>query len=370
MTFTDAIITIGPSVLFASPSLSSLQYDQMMFQGIGQINYVKSWPPKQAPILPLLQIARQRQATDPRDRIYGMLGLVSRDVRGLFTIDYTQKPYIPYIQFGILSLRKSHTLGLLGTASSEYRPVELPTWCPNFESLTPEIVDFCEYKGFEAGFEPGGPRLSYVEILEGLNEIAVKGFPVDFVKKVVSSSYTESSTISSLLGPEGDCAKNLSWMSECEALFFDITPNATDVSEAYCRALVANHYGVESIQVDVQQDYSNLKKEYIAKSEYKASSSLARDASNSITQYITSMSLHRNRRLFSTTDGRIGLGPKDTKRGDLVCMLYGGRPLFLLRPIPESTKFQLVGDVLVDGLMNLSTTKSKMNWEDQTFRII
>ena len=133
--------------------------------------------------------------------------------------------------------------------------------------------------------------------------------------------------------------------------------------------------------MDVRQDYHNLKQEYSAKSEYKISSSLTRDASNSITQYITAMSLHRNRRLFHTRDGRIGLGPKDTKCGDLVCMLYGGRPLFLLRPVIEwprfllrpvleSTKFQLVGDVFVDGLMNLSTTKSKINWEDQKLTII
>jgi hypothetical protein len=82
------------------------------------------------------------------------------------------------------------------------------------------------------------------------------------------------------------------------------------------------------------------------------------------------MSLHRNRRLFYTRDGRIGLGPKDTKCGDLVCMLYGGRPLFLLRHVLESSKFQLVGDVFVDGLMSLTTTKSKINWEDQTLTII
>jgi hypothetical protein len=380
-TFTDAIMTIGPSIISASPILYSLQYDQLMFQGIGQINFIRRWPQKQAPLLGLLSIARQRQATDPRDRVYGMLGLVNGYVRSLFTIDYTQKPYIPYIQFGILSLQKTHTLGLLSTASSEHRPVGLPTWCPNFESSYPEILDFCDYKGFEAGFEPGGPRLSYVEVLEASNEIGVRGFHVDVVKRVVSSSYTESSSMGNLLGPEGDSAKNLSWMLECEALFLEITPDSVDVSEAYCRALVADHYGVEPIQVDVRQDYHNLKQELSAKSEYRVFSDLARDASNSITQYITAISLHRNRRLFHTRDGRIGLGPKDTKCGDLVCMLYGGRPLFLLRPVIEwprfllrpvleSTKFQLVGDVFVDGLMNLSTTKSKINWEDQTLTII
>jgi hypothetical protein len=79
-------------------------------------------------------------------------------------------------------------LGLPGAASSEHRLVGLLTWCPNFESLYLEVVDFCEHKGFEAGFEPGGLRLSYFEVLEASNEMRVKGFHVDIVKRVVSSS--------------------------------------------------------------------------------------------------------------------------------------------------------------------------------------
>lgn len=35
--------------------------------------------------------------------------------------------------------------------------------------------------------------------------------------------------------------------------------------------------------------------------------------------------------LFSTTDGRIGIGPLDTRAGDAVVVLYYGDPLYLLR---------------------------------------
>jgi hypothetical protein len=37
------------------------------------------------------------------------------------------------------------------------------------------------------------------------------------------------------------------------------------------------------------------------------------------------------RRYFSAENGRLGVGPLDIKKGDLVCVLYGTRPVYILR---------------------------------------
>ena len=55
---------------------------------------------------------------------------------------------------------------------------------------------------------------------------------------------------------------------------------------------------------------------------------------------------------------------------DIVCMLYGRKPLFILRPTLEDTKFHLVGDACVHGLMDLRTTRTTLKCEDETFNVV
>lgn len=58
---------------------------------------------------------------------------------------------------------------------------------------------------------------------------------------------------------------------------------------------------------------------------------------------------------FSTADGYIGLAPKGTRTGDVICVLLGCRFPVVLRPISNASSeqiWQLVGISHVQGLMN------------------
>lgn len=57
----------------------------------------------------------------------------------------------------------------------------------------------------------------------------------------------------------------------------------------------------------------------------------------------------RNRCFFRTTSGKMGLGPYDSKKGDVVAALFGAERFLVLRPI--STGYELVGDAYVQGGM-------------------
>ena len=56
-----------------------------------------------------------------------------------------------------------------------------------------------------------------------------------------------------------------------------------------------------------------------------------------------------NRRVFITDMGHIGVGPKLARAGDVVVILYGGRTPYVLRPFGEAHR--LVGDCYVAGVM-------------------
>ncbi|OAL45278.1 hypothetical protein IQ07DRAFT_221644 [Pyrenochaeta sp. DS3sAY3a] len=57
----------------------------------------------------------------------------------------------------------------------------------------------------------------------------------------------------------------------------------------------------------------------------------------------------RNRRVFSTTKGYLGIGPQILQEGDMVCIFPGVPAPLILRPREEH--FLLVGESYVDGIM-------------------
>jgi hypothetical protein len=59
----------------------------------------------------------------------------------------------------------------------------------------------------------------------------------------------------------------------------------------------------------------------------------------------------RNRRLFRTDTGHLGLGPRMLRHGDIMAILYGSPVPVALRPRAQS-EFALVGDVYSDGIMS------------------
>jgi hypothetical protein len=55
--------------------------------------------------------------------------------------------------------------------------------------------------------------------------------------------------------------------------------------------------------------------------------------------------------LFSTTDGYIGLGPKNSRGGDVVVIILGAGVPFILRPTNQGV-YRLVGECYVHGIMD------------------
>lgn len=67
------------------------------------------------------------------------------------------------------------------------------------------------------------------------------------------------------------------------------------------------------------------------------------------------------RTYFSTANGRVGIGPPDIQRGDLVVVLYGTASVFVLRELPTpDARLEIIGDAFVHGLMDLNETPEEV----------
>jgi hypothetical protein len=58
--------------------------------------------------------------------------------------------------------------------------------------------------------------------------------------------------------------------------------------------------------------------------------------------------LRHNRQLFHTRKGFIGIGPGALREGDFVCVIFGGRVLYVLRKSLDKQNF--VGECYVHGM--------------------
>ena len=65
-----------------------------------------------------------------------------------------------------------------------------------------------------------------------------------------------------------------------------------------------------------------------------------------LTEYLQ-VRVHEGRRMFRTTDGGLGLAPSRAKPGDVICVLFGGDVLYVLRSSSserETSEYQFVGE--------------------------
>ncbi|KAJ4153114.1 hypothetical protein LMH87_009619 [Akanthomyces muscarius] len=76
----------------------------------------------------------------------------------------------------------------------------------------------------------------------------------------------------------------------------------------------------------------------------------------------------RNRTLFATEDGRIGLGPYLMQRGDVVTALVGSRVPAILRP--EDSVYRYLGEAYVEGIMYGELGLDESEHQDQAFDIV
>lgn len=323
----------------------------------------------------LLQVARYGEVTNKLDRIYGLLGVFATELRDSIVVDYKMGLCEGYIQFCKAFVAREPTLAIFSMAPSMHSLAGLPSWCPNFDSVCSHAPLLSYLLGHKAGFEDGLPRRSLVAVDDLSNEIEIPGFQVDIVRNIVQSSLRVSRDQAKIGGPTGDAANNLSWESECLALFHEVSPpTSSDPQESYCRALIGEHWLKTQpvpLSTVLRPDYLNLIKFWTDLRDFVAPVINGYEAKESLTRYLNPMYVNRSRNFFNTRGGRVGLGPSGIRTGDIVCVFYSGGPLFVLRPVLGSTTtYQLVGDAYVQGLMDLKSIPEDARGQDETFILV
>lgn len=314
--------------------------------------------------LQLLRLTTAFQTTDPRDRVYALLGLQTKDhdpINAPFIeVDYTKKPEELYIAVAEKLLKTTKPLQLL--ASVEYHPKTNffgdsrvdrfdqehevdSSWIPTWKSsggaiLTPWSLDdaFEPAKGLTWQRIPNADPL--VLDITGIRVSTVLYCGPVFENEDYSSGEKENSIMKvalSLLrsGAFGD-------------------PTADEALALFIRTLTAGRDGYGKRSRDSLSQVPTLNTIFAFTEAENEDDFVPPDDPHEIEKLDSLMNqintVCKSRRLFVTVSGQLGLGPWQMLPGDHLWVLAGAEMPFILRR--DGDKHRVLGECYVDDIMD------------------
>ncbi|KAJ8132135.1 hypothetical protein O1611_g1485 [Lasiodiplodia mahajangana] len=135
-----------------------------------------------------------RKATDPRDQVYGLLGLVSEQTKDdLLRPDYSLSVSKVYSRACCKIMQNSKNLQLLSYADRQTSVDSLPSWCHDFDASSPFNPNPYYWDFFSAC---SGERFSAE--LHHDAELHVVGYRLDIITDITEARTPESLSVASL----------------------------------------------------------------------------------------------------------------------------------------------------------------------------
>ncbi|KAI4200792.1 MAG: hypothetical protein LQ350_003700 [Teloschistes chrysophthalmus] len=352
----------------------------------------------------LLNVIRRRSVTRPADMVFAMLALMAHGEKSRITVDVSLPVERVYFEFARYYILNELDECILNHTSSHTRREGLPSWCPDFSapettvSLASKFHHGTElyteqfWTGFRTGFNrngqwakpmvrnrqytlikdmPASKRLyqegkydlshpDFIQVVSDLMQLNVSGVLIDKIAHVIKPTDALATRVDHWT--EDNLEKIVAWDKECLSLARKTLRTGVGIPTAYWRTLIANALRVSDGGVLVswdehgRTDYCHAYKEFCAfidlliphwATNYATS---VPDLSAEVRFFLHRfIEVTRNRCFFATANGRIGIGPADTKPGDDVRVIIFCPTPYILRE--RGSVYEFIGEAYVDGMM-------------------
>ncbi|KAK5700735.1 hypothetical protein LTR97_005252 [Elasticomyces elasticus] len=305
--------------------------------------------------LQLLWLLRYKQATDPRDKVYGLLGLLHGQRDTLLVPDYSISTADAFTRCTRALIDADNSLGAL--IGPRLRRPRLPTW----------VIDFLpqENSGSVLFFQNLSQRISSSAIFnaDGTQELRFSstpdtlclwGFPFDTVRKTAMP--WQSGLVAQTIEEWEHCAATAKVLGQSDY------PDGRGWADVFWRTIIRdtmreleNNGGGEVRRASPGDEHA-----YLSFRRWLSGQPGTLDTDETSQAAISSFrkAFHiatQDQYLFTTQKGYLGLGDAP-EANDEIWILEGGRVPFLLRPYPDDSDhagcFSLVGDCYVHGIMD------------------
>ncbi|KAF2190100.1 HET-domain-containing protein [Zopfia rhizophila CBS 207.26] len=332
----------------------------------------------------LLLISRTSAATDPRDRVYGLLGLLEKDALDpgssvTVAVDYrkpTSEVYTdamahifsrgdgPYFLSGVFLPGVSAVAPHIPSLPPMTKQPDLPSWVPDFSRQVPDKAT--QPNGIR--FHPpatmsasgAGTVCKNGRRLDDNRTLQVEGLLVDTIEQVMSLGTTLDASIENLAYLESvasDARQRPCLFRPSVAPLIQKFKN----SEPLWRILISNKHfmsGYDPAPLSYERMYLSLLKQHAITAGGDPNHHNPDRAQRSEYELCLQSGVGQQS-FFTTKSGFIGTCVPDSRRGDIIAIVFGSPVPFVLRPITQSgpaargegQTYSLVGASYVGGIM-------------------
>jgi hypothetical protein len=290
--------------------------------------------------LAVLRWARSLSASDPRDMIFGLLGLSDNFKSWLPPPDYNKSTAQVFTDVAKRHLNLTKSLDILEHASSTTPNLDRPSWVPYWSNAPALFIAGDESRKASRNSE------AIISISTDDQNLRVRGQKFDKVKELPLAdpkSYKEKFITDQLL--EG-------WRMSCN-VGFSLTkyPTGEPVGEVVMRTLCwdLTRRGPRKRSALLLKEIEDSFREW-HRVLTTTSTSKEYEEQLRIKQNLFDLQIYYATPLCITTKGYLAAVPFVTKVGDCIAVLAGGRLPFVLRPIGDH--YRLVGHCYVHGIMD------------------
>ncbi|KAF2269487.1 HET-domain-containing protein [Lojkania enalia] len=285
-------------------------------------------------------------ATEPRDRVYALLGIANDDAAEEIVADYTISCEETFINTARVLLNHGHD-DILSLCRKRGRCKDLPSWVPDWAAENRKPWSTWNRKRL---FNASGASSIIVKESSNPRGIIVDGAFIDIIKEVGQvwsmgieekfdwpSAHKVFNDISKYLSHSSKYTQEQKKRAEWSIPIGDL--EVTDVTSQITRTL-PNSY---------MENAHALMKLFASE---RASEDEVQENRRSYALYISQMERMHNSRPFISETGYVGLVPMESTSGDSVVILMGARVPYVVRHRNDSKGWRLVGEAHVYGIMD------------------
>ncbi|KAF4442969.1 HET-domain-containing protein [Fusarium austroafricanum] len=288
----------------------------------------------------LIRLLSKFQVTDPRDKLYGLLGIVKdHQVVADYSLSVSDV-YKVWVRKWVKSKGNLHCILGNRQLTNNFEP----SWLPE---LSNELVDsfvFEETIRNATCDAIGNEQPIHIDFME--NILKVKGIRVGKLERIVGPS----------LSPLGSSESSQSWFAKLLVIIDLYSSFTEDLKEQVWRALIME---TDTTNRDVPispapDHFRQLFQVYLnidpVSEDFEPNLPLETRFERYVSPYAVSLdnAMYPHRCFFVTDNLRVGLGPFCGKEGDEVVSIFGSPLCFVLRP--EGKGYRMIGDAYVQGV--------------------
>lgn len=304
-------------------------------------------------VLTWLHLTRDLDATDPRDKVFWPYGTLPFSSSNQFRVDYSVDVTTVYRDLAIAMLG-FEGLSVLSFVSSPKRRSSIPlsSWVPDWTVQQHSSPFPLSSTHFHAA---GDKTNSSYMISE--NVLKIMGMLIDKVTvlapPLIDGDNMEGSNILALMTTGVN-----QWLTNTTSMAFraDQYPTGENIDTVFWKTLVCDTGPDRGVVLDEYFTHFKAFTTYISTLNSSDHSflnySIVNQHKHSATKFMIRFTDAAADRQFCITErGFIGWVPAGTQPGDLICIFYGGKYPYVLRPAGE-TYYSFIGECYVHGVMH------------------